>query len=95
MFTREVNECMIFIYSKFQEFGSVRTLKIQKATKGPKKFPRLIDYEKPTKKEERKKKATFQKKKEEGIVNLRIFFWSKFGRFLYFESSNGFEFLKF
>ena len=29
------------------------------------------------------------------IVNPRKLFWSKFGRFLYFEDSNGFEFLKF
>ena len=29
------------------------------------------------------------------IVNPRKFFWSKYGRFLYFENSNGFEFSKF
>ena len=41
------------IDSKFQEFETVRTLKIQKTTK-------VNDYEKPAKKEERKKKEIFQ-----------------------------------
>ena len=37
--------------SKFQEFETVRTHKIQETTEfGPKKFPRINDYEKPTKK---------------------------------------------
>ena len=41
--------------SKFPEFETVRTLKIQKTTKlGPQKFPRINDYEKPRKKEEKK-----------------------------------------
>ena len=43
--------------SKFQEFETVRTFKIQKTTKfGLKKFPRVNDYDKLTKKEESKKK---------------------------------------
>ena len=48
--------------SKFQPFKTVQTLKTQKKTTkfGPKKFLWITDYEKPTKKVKRKKKATFQ-----------------------------------
>ena len=42
---------------KFQQFETFQTLKIQKTIKcGPKKCPRINDYEKPTKKDKRMKK---------------------------------------
>ena len=68
--------------SKFQKFETVRTLKIQtKTTKfGPKKFRKINHYEKPKKRRKEKRKQPSKTK---------IVF------FLYFESSNGFEFLKF
>ena len=48
--------------SKFQEFETVRTLEIQKTIKfRPKTLPIINDYKKLTKKEERKKKETYQK----------------------------------
>ena len=65
--------------SKFQEFETVRNLKIQKTTKfGPKKFLRINDYEKLTKKGERKKKKAIFK-----------------NPFFSFEILTGFEFLRF
>ena len=53
---------MIKNNSKFEQFKTVLILKIQKKTDKFEsiKFLRINDYEKPTKKEERKMKATFQ-----------------------------------
>ena len=52
----------LLISSNFQEFETVQHSKYKKRPNLNQKnvFPRIIDYEKPTKKEERKKKATFQ-----------------------------------
>ena len=69
---------------KFKKFKTVRTLKIQKTTKiGPKKFLQLNDYEKPTKKEERKKKATFQNLLFFSFVLFCIFFIRKSNEFAF------------
>ena len=62
--------------SRFEEIETVRTLKIQKTSKfGPKTLPMINDYEKPTRKEERKKKATYQRQKRTKESKRRKEFW--------------------
>ena len=92
-------------YISIQNYKNSKPFELSKYKKTT-KFPRINDYKKSTKKDKRKKK---KEGVLQGcllfsfllfcwfliIVDPTKCVWFQFGRFLYFDSSKGFEFLKF